>query len=101
MTVFSDPPRSSERLIAGAWTESDGAVASDEAARRIDWLVNQYLKRIGDGGDGRTTLYPDPADGRYWELTYPLSELHGGGPPQLAAISPTDASRRYALDDGR
>jgi len=41
------------------------------------------------------TLYRDPDDGRYWERTYPQSELHGGGPPELRVLATEDARQKY------
>jgi immunity protein 27 of polymorphic toxin system len=43
-------------------------------------------------------LYLDPVDGGYWELTYPQSEMHGGGPPQLVHISADAAKIKYGVD---
>ena len=31
-------------------------------------------------------LYQSRADGSFWLMTYPESELHGGGPPRLERI---------------
>jgi hypothetical protein len=30
-----------------------------------------------------TTTYRDPADGSFWVMDYPHSEVHGGGSPRL------------------
>jgi hypothetical protein len=39
----------------------------------------------------------DPDDGRYWERTYPQSEKHGGGPPQLKCLTFQEASKKYGV----
>ncbi|MCP5251672.1 MAG: hypothetical protein H6939_08145 [Burkholderiales bacterium] len=33
----------------------------------------------------------------YWELTYPKSHMHGGGPPTLQRISKDEVYYRYSL----
>jgi hypothetical protein len=66
-------------------------------SRRIRFLTSRHLQRIRADVSGWTILYRDPDDGRYWELTYPQSEMHGGGPPQLRWLSKRDALKKYRL----
>jgi hypothetical protein len=54
-----------------------------------DWV------RLADRECGWTTLYFDPRDSSYWELTYPQSHMHGGGPPQLIQIEKATAKELY------
>jgi Immunity protein 27 len=42
-------------------------------------------------------LYVDPSDSRYWELIYPDSQLHGGGPPTLRNLSEAAARKKYGI----
>lgn len=63
----------------------------DDQSNRITWLVNNYLIQIASDGVSWTVLYQDPEDKRYWELTFPRSEIHGGGAPSLILISENDA----------
>jgi hypothetical protein len=44
--------------------------------------------------NGWNALYRDPNDCRYWELTYPEGELHGGGPPQLRCLTADEARQK-------
>ena len=44
---------------------------------RIQQLIRDELVKI----------YRDPKDARLWELSYPQSEMHGGGPAKLTCIS--------------
>jgi len=67
----------------------------DAMAHRIARLVDQHLRELARSPDGWSALYQDPRDNRLWELTYPQSELHGGGAPRLAVVSPADADSRY------
>lgn len=87
----------SETLITGKFIKNNGVVEGDEACKRIKLLVSQFLIRITSDESGWDTLYKDPNDNRYWELIYPQSELHGGGPPQLVCISNEEATRKYKL----
>ena len=70
-------------------------MAADAAAARIDRLINGLLIKIGTDLSGWETLYRDPQDGRYWELTFPQSEMQGGGPPRLRHISDKEATQKY------
>jgi hypothetical protein len=58
-------------------------------------MVIATLEKLGQDATGWATLYRDPATGTLWEVTYPRSEMHGGGPRQLSEISPFDAIARY------
>ena len=54
---------------------------------RILQLASEHLQKLSAIDGGWTQLLRDPADGRYWELAYPHSQMHGGGPARLTAIS--------------
>jgi len=66
-----------------------------DAQSRIQQLISQHLQRLADTDGGWSVLYRDPQDGRYWELTYPHSYMHGGGPSRLAVISRSAAAEKY------
>jgi hypothetical protein len=55
-------------------------------------LIANHLVQLGADSSGWSELYRDPDDSRLWELTWPQSETHGGGPPRLICI-PVDAAR--------
>ncbi len=78
--------------------ESEAGRLKDAVCRRIRILVEEHLQLIGGADGGWSRLYLDPADERYWELTYPQSEMHGGGPPQLVHISADAAKIKYGVD---
>jgi hypothetical protein len=67
----------------------------DAVDRRIFWLVTQRLVALGNASGGWDSLFRDPHDGRLWELTFPHGSVHGGGPRQLAAITPEAAAAKY------
>jgi len=84
-----------ETEIQGQWKLVGLNVESDASARRIEALINGYLKPVAQDETGWSTLYVDPADQRLWELTYPQSDSHGGGPPMLRCLSPQEAQEKY------
>lgn len=81
-------------LIAGTEMR-DGREIPDEAAMRIAWLTQSYLRVLASADGGWSTLFRDPSDGRLWEKTYPQGNLHGGGLPVLRVIAREEAIRRY------
>jgi hypothetical protein len=54
------------------------------------------MQKLGNDQSGSDALYADPATGKFWELSYPQSHLHGGGPSQLSEISSSAARVKYA-----
>lgn len=89
--------RPDETEIRGSWTQSGREFVADDRCRRVDQLLSTHLEKVGHDASGWDTLYRDPADGRYWELVYPQSELHGGGPPTLRTVSPDEARSKYGI----
>ncbi len=83
-----------ERLT-GRWIERNGLIVADETCRRIELLLASHLKELCHDSTGWYTLLRDSRDGQLWELSYPESQMHGGGPPQLAIVSIEEARRRY------
>ncbi len=53
------------------------------------------LELIGRDRSGWNTLYRDPGSGQLWEVTYPMGEMHGGGPRALALINDAYARAKY------
>lgn len=87
---------SHEQEIRGEWVVKDGKVQGDENCRRIEALISNYLQRVGSDASGWAQLYLDSNDDRYWELTHPEGERHGGGPPRLACLSVEEAREKYS-----
>jgi hypothetical protein len=86
-----------EEILKGEWINVDGKVIGDDNCQRIKALIATALKRIGPASGGWDILYVDEHDGRKWELTYPHSECHGGGPPMLCVIADDCAKTKYGL----
>jgi len=45
--------------------------------------------------EGWSILYADQTDGSLWELSYPQSEMHGGGPQMLRRLTDIEAREKY------
>ena len=76
-----------ETDITGHWRLIAGKMVADDACGRIQKLITKQLVKIAVDSSGWHTLYRDPQDSRLWELSYPLGEIQGGGPPKLSCIS--------------
>ena len=87
--------RPEETDLLGEWEVVGGVVVADATYLRIETLVEQILQKVAVDKGGWDTLYRDPEDGRYWELTYPDSSWHGGGPPRLTYLSAEEARAKY------
>jgi hypothetical protein len=85
----------SETVLTGQWIIQGGRPVADDVCKRIIALTKSHLQEIGRDASGWNTLYRDPTDGRYWELRYPQSELHGGGPPELRYLTAEQARQTY------
>lgn len=90
-----------EKRLDGQWNVVDGLMVGDAVCDRIMKLVTKHLERIGTDASGWDTLYRDPQDGRYWELVYLHSEMHGGGPPSLFQVEKNAVMAKYGLGQGR
>lgn len=84
-----------ETDLIGEWKFVDGKMIGNETCERIEYLVSSVLREIGRDASGWDVLYCDPRDHRYWELIYPQSHMHGGGPPQLRCLTLNEAKIKY------
>jgi hypothetical protein len=89
--MSTSPPR----RIVGEWLEKDGQVVANQECRIIQHLIADHFVRAGSREGGWTALFRDPTDGSLWELTYPHSERHGGGPPTLTQLTDQEARELY------
>lgn len=81
--------------LIGAWQMKREKVIGDPTCERIEWLISNHLVQLGADSSGWDELYRDPDDGRLWELTWPQSEMHGGGPPRLTCLAIDAARAKY------
>jgi hypothetical protein len=85
-----------EKQLRGTWTrDASGRWVEDEVCIEIRRLLNERLERVAT--DNWIELYRDRIDGQYWELSYPESYHHGGGPPMLTMLEPEEAIRKYGV----
>ncbi|WP_299528982.1 Imm27 family immunity protein [Ulvibacterium sp.] len=75
----------SGREIIGRWKFVNGKIIADSNCKIIESMIENDLVKIGTSEDGWTIKYKG-SDGTTWELSYPESHLHGGGPPKLIEI---------------
>jgi hypothetical protein len=84
-----------ERVLIGKWIEQGDRVVGDEICKRIEKLIADCLRRVGNREGGWTVLYLDDETGIYWELTFPESGMHGGGPPALTRLEFEEVKTLY------
>ena len=87
--------RPQETELIGGWESMRGTIRADAVAARIKALTDNHLTKVTVNEGGWETLYQDPTDLRFWELTHPHSEMHGGGPPMLRCLSAEEAHAKY------
>ena len=86
---------SHETDLIGHWQLRGQNVVGDPACERIERLIAEHLTLLGADASGWSDLYREPDDGRPWELTWPQSEMHGGGPPRLTCLAIDTARDKY------
>ncbi len=74
-----------QKEFVGKWIFKEGKVIGDENCKIIKLMIENDLIEFETSDNGWTKRYKGK-DGTIWELTYPESHLHGGGPPKLAQI---------------
>ncbi len=90
--------RPDEQELRGTWKSVTGKMEADENCRRIEKLTQEYLHEIARDTSGSDVLFLDPSDGRYWELVYEDSGLHGGGAPKLTCLPHEEAKEKYGAE---
>jgi len=86
-----------ETLLVGDGELVEKRVRTNSTEDRIEWLIANSLERVASTGSGWEILYQDRADDRYWELTFPRSEMQGGGPRTLRCIERSEAENKYGI----
>ena len=94
---ISDGLKNSETILIGSWFKDKDKIVSDDTCKRIEWLIKNHLKKISENKSGWEILYQDQNDKRYWVLTYPNSDWHGGGPSTLKTLSQADAQTKFKI----
>lgn len=92
-------PEPNERELVGRWLFDKGKIIEDETSKQIHWLTASVFRQVAVDGDNWCSLYLDPNTGFFWELTYPHSDMHGGGPPNLKRLKKIDVNKKYRMVD--
>lgn len=87
--------KSYEKKIIGKWEFKNGKTEKDSNCLRIEYLISNCLEKITESDDGWSVLYRNKDDGKYWELVYPESGYHGGGPPALILLTDEEVLKKY------
>ena len=87
------PLSQEENEIVGQWLSFNGVITPNEECKRIEWLISSQLILVGEDATGWERLYKNPENGQYWLLSYPQSNLHGGGPPRLKVIEASETTK--------
>lgn len=82
------PDRSAQRELNDVWEFRDGQMHAVGDGPLIDDLIEQKLFEVRKAD--WAILYLHKETGEYWELTYPKSEMQGGGPRRLRTVSDPD-----------
>lgn len=82
-------------VLEGQWVMRKGEPIADAVCKQINTLTDTFFIKLGHDSSGWLTLYRNPENGSLWELDYPQSEMHGGGPPRLKLISSEEARSKY------
>ncbi len=85
--------RSQEQLV-GTWIIDRGILKNDDIGNEIERRLQNELKNIAISDWCK--LFIDE-QGFYRELTFPQSEMHGGGPKTLICIDEEGVNSKYDL----
>jgi Immunity protein 27 len=91
------PEGSSPERLQGKWLTTRDGIVPDDVCRIVDHLVREHLVKVATRDEGWVTLFRDPLQSTYWELSYPDSEMQGGGPPTLTRLSPDEVKALYEV----
>jgi len=65
----------------------DGKVAARGDAATIDEMLATKLEEVRTDATNWLVIFRHRETNQLWELSYPQSELHGGGPRRLRLMS--------------
>ena len=90
-----------ETDLVGQWLNKGPKIVGDANCARIEKLIATHLVSLGSDESGWDALYRDPDTGKLWELTWPQSQMHSGGPPRLRHVNADEVRSKYGpVTDG-
>ncbi len=84
-------------VMIAKWEFVGGKLTIDATGEEIERMVEHDLRRVADKDDGWTILYRNSKDGTHWELSFPHSGMHGGGPKQLREVGADELLREWSM----
>ncbi|WP_425265694.1 Imm27 family immunity protein [Terrihabitans rhizophilus] len=75
-----------ERALVETWVLRNGRVCAEGDSAEISALLKGSLVHVAYADGGWRSLYQHRGTNRFWELTYPNSHMHGGGPRRLREL---------------
>ncbi len=63
----------------------------------VETYISLNLVKVTTDQTGWDTLYINQVTNQYWLHTYPNSEEHGGGQPQLMQVSDLVAKKEFGV----
>lgn len=88
----------SEKILRFGSNDPFSFLRSKDWPEMTEHEINVALSRmqkLGHDLSGWDTLYYDPSARAFWEVIYPQSQMHGGGPRELRLLSEVAARARY------
>ncbi len=86
-----------QSVLVGKWSLQDGKIVGNDVCEQIQTLIREELDELARSADGWSILFIDNASSVHWELSYPNSGQHGGGPPMLTQVSFEKVKHKYQL----
>lgn len=78
--------------LRDTWVMRGSQLVAEGDAAEITILLGE-LERLSSTDGGWRQLLRHPSDGALWELSYPQSDMHGGGPRLLVQLDITVPSQ--------
>lgn len=90
----------SKQIITGKWIKEGKNIIKDSNCALIKKKLTNDLIKVAISIDGWDILFKGRNFDLYWELTYPQSELHGGGPARLESFNYNEIKNKYSMKIG-
>jgi hypothetical protein len=89
--------KSVRRSYTETWIKRGSSLVVDGDTVEIDRLLKEELEHVASTDNGWTQLFVDARGDGYWELSFPQSNTHGGGPRLLSPVSRDLVQSKYGI----
>lgn len=86
------------KKIICEWKLQGKKIIESSECLDIKRMLESELIEIATRDDGWIKLLKHKTTDEIWELDYPQSEMHGGGPPTLENLSKMEIKARYGIN---